>query len=227
MTALIAPPNLTTLPLSAELWRMLSADPTGLEDIRRSPALVEECQRSARQLEVVCEPCGGDTVARALAPLVLVFGLGDQATSPQFWKVYADALGDLPRIALDRAAAEWPKIGKFFPKPAEIRELALKHALPLRQAAYRAKKALEPVEDKSVPESERIPPEAFAALMADFKRQMEERDPLLKHRMQPPRTPCAKVDETGVSAEMRAKLAERGLGPSNTPSHPPAHGEAA
>lgn len=209
MTAnLPAPPNLTTLQLSGELWRMLAADPTGLEDIRRTPALVEECGRYQRQLDLMAEPAGGDTVARALAPLVLVFGLGDQATSPQFWKVYAEALGDLPRMALDRAASEWPKVGKFFPKPAEVRELALPHALAFRQAAHRARKATEtpPPPPKPI---ERPSSEDIAEVMAEFHKVMADKDPIAKMQAKRRPSPQGRVDHGGVTAEMRALLADR------------------
>lgn len=172
---------------------------------------MEECQRYARSLDLICEPSGGELVARTLAPLVLVFGLGDQAASPQFWRVYSDALADLPRIALERAVSEYQRTGKFFPKPAEIRELAEPHALAFKQAAYRARKACEP-DPEPMPERERIPPEQFKALMADFVARMEEKDIFARTRNRQVRPPCARVDETGISQEMRAKLAEQRAG---------------
>lgn len=151
----------------------------------------------------------------ALTPLVLVFGVGEQARANAFWAVYEEALGDLPRIALDRALIEYQRTGKFFPKPAEIRELAMPHTLGFRQAAYRAKKALEPSSGASVPESSRIPPEQFAALMADFVAKMAARDPMVTHRMVLPPTPQAMVDEAGISAEARAMLHRQGRKPAN------------
>lgn len=208
MTANLPAPNLTTLQLSPELWRLLAEDRAGLEDIRRNPVMVEECQRYARQLDLICEPAGGDLVARTLAPLVLVFGLGDQATSPQFWRVYSDALSDLPRISLERAVSEYQRAGKFFPKPAEIRDLAMPHALAFRQAAYRAKKAGEPVEEPK-PVTERVDPEKFWAEMKAFAAVMESKDIFARTKNRQVRPLCARVDNTGISQEMRAKLAEQ------------------
>lgn len=159
-----------------------------------------------RQLEVMCEPAGERVVMGALVPLVIVFGKGQEAESPAFWRVYTDALSDLPRIALDRAVKEYQKLGKFFPKPAEIRELATPHANAFRQAAFRTKAALEKPEPP-MPEAERMAPEVFNAIMSDFVKTMEGKDVIqrTKNRMMRP-TPSARVDETGVSEEMRQLL---------------------
>ena len=135
---------------------------------------MRECEGSLRPLEVMTEPGGKQAVMQALAPLVLVFGKSAEAESPAFWTVYADALGDLPRIALDRAVQQYQREGKFFPKPSEIRELAMPHAEALWQAKHRVKAALEP--PKVEPVKERIPPEQFAALMAEFRETMEGKD---------------------------------------------------
>lgn len=207
LPAKIAPPNLTTLQLSSTLWALLADGPSSqVEEIARHPAMRAECERSRRQLSILAEPAGSDAVERALAPLVLVYGLGDQAKAKAFWQVYTEALGDLPRMALDRAAAEYPRIGKFFPKPAEIRELAMPHANALRTAAARAERAVEWQEPKAIPVKDRPSAEDINALMADFHATMQAKDPLLKiaEKRRPP--PCARVDETGVSAEMRALL---------------------
>lgn len=191
---------------SAELWRLLATGTkANIEEIARHPALRQEASRCSRQLEILCEPSGPQVVMGALAPLVIVFGKGQEAESPAFWRVYTDALSDLPRIALDRAVSEYQRIGKFFPKPAEIRELALPHANGFRQAAYRASAAQQQPEAPMTP-AERIEPEKFKALMSDFTKQMEGKDILARtrSRMRPP--PHARVDETGISAEARALL---------------------
>lgn len=145
----------------------------------------------------------------ALAPLVLVYGKGEEARSPAFWNVYKNALSDLPRLALDRAVKAYERIGKFFPKPAEIRELAMPHADTIRQAAYRTKKATEAEVIQLRPPVENRPsPEEVAAIMEDFHRVMKDKDPIAKIRAKGSRpTPCARVDKTGVSEEMRQLLA--------------------
>jgi len=169
----------------------------------------EEARRCSRQLEILTEPAGDKVVMAALAPLVLVYGKGQEATAPAFWKVYTEALADLPRLALDRAAAEYTRVGKFFPKPAEIRELADRHALALRQAAYRAGKAAAWEEPKAMPQSDRIPPEQFKAMMADTLAKLDAKaaPPARLRTMKP--TPSAPVDERGISDAARALLARQ------------------
>lgn len=207
LPAKIAPPNLTTMQISSPLWALLADGPSSqVEEIARHPAMKAECERSRRQLSLLAEPAGSDAVERALAPLVVVFGLGDQAKAKAFWQVYIESLSDLPRMALDRAASEYPKIGKFFPKPAEIRELAMPHANALRMAAARAARAAEWEEPKPIPVKDRPTPEQMKALLDDFHATMRDKDPLLKMREKRKPPPSARVDETGVSAEMRALL---------------------
>lgn len=168
-----------------------------------------EAEVSLRRLEMLCEPAGDQVVMAALAPLVLVYGKGEEARSPAFWNVYKDALSDLPRLALDRAVKAYERIGKFFPKPAEIRELAMPHAATIRQAAYRTKMAVAAEVIQLRPPAENRPTkEQVESVMADFHKVMKDKDPLAKLKAKASRpTPCARVDKTGVSAEMRALLA--------------------
>lgn len=169
--------------------------------------MVEECAASQRQLEVLCEPCGDRIVAGALAPLVIVFGKGPEAESPAFWRVYNEALSDLPRMALDRAVNEWSREGKFFPKPAEIRERADVHASAMRMAAWRAKEA----QKAPAPQGERVTDPAvkaqFNALMSDLAKKLDGKDMLGRTVSKEVRRGVqAKVDETGISPEARALL---------------------
>lgn len=206
----VTPPSTTTFKPSPELWQLLSSGPKeNAQVIASSPNLRDEAMACRRPLEVLCEPSGDQVVIGALAPLVVVFGKGAEAESPAFWMVYTEALGDLPRIALDRAVKEYQRVGRFFPKPAEIRDLARPHEEALRQALFRARAATAPVEPK--PELVRVPPEKLAEIMSDFTKKMEGKDVLERTRKRAVRpSPCAKVDETGMSAEARALLERQG-----------------
>ena len=169
----------------------------------------DDCARFRRQLELLAEPSGSDLVKRSLAPLVLVYGLGVQAEAPVFWQVYEQALSDLPRMALERAVSEYQRIGKFFPKPAEIRELAEPHAMALRMAAHRAKKASEWQAPKGPTEGERIPSDQYKAMMEDTLGKLAGMDMLGRTKNRQVRPPQARVDETGISAEARALMERR------------------
>lgn len=169
----------------------------------------DDCARFRRQLELLAEPSGSDLVKRSLAPLVLVYGLGVQAEAPVFWQVYEQALSDLPRMALERAVSEYQRIGKFFPKPAEIRELAEPHATALRMAAHRAKKASEWQAPKGLAEADRIPLDQYKALMDDTLGKLAGMDMLGRTKVRQVKPPQARVDETGISAEARALMERR------------------
>lgn len=112
-----------------------------LEVIASHPALREEVRASLPSLERTLAPAGPDVVQRALNPLVLVFGMGDQARSSLWWKVYYDALAELPAHAVQAAAEAYPSQpgAEWFPKPAALKALALKAAEPAYQAVGRAR----------------------------------------------------------------------------------------
>ena len=108
------------------------------------PALREEVRATLPMLERTLAPAGPDVVRRALGPLVLVFGVGEQAKSSQWWRVYFDALAGLPAHAVVAAAAAYPSEpgAEWFPKPAALKALALRCAGPAYQAVGRARAVL-------------------------------------------------------------------------------------
>lgn len=179
MTALIPAPNVSTFNVSPQLWHLLSSGPSiNTNEIAESPELKEEASHVSRSLAVLAEPGGVEMVQRALAPLVLVFGLGEQSEAPAFWKAYNDVLSGLPRLALDRAVLEYNAKGKFFPKPAELKELADPHAFAIRQAASRARKASE-METGESKRDQRTPEEieAVGKMLADYLAVVKEKTP--------------------------------------------------
>lgn len=201
----VTPPNLTTWQPSPELWTTLTTgDKTiALADLRQT--LAGECEASIRPLEILCEPVGEEALKAMCKPLVLVFGLGVQATAPAFWDVYVKALADLPRMAVQRALDDYTRDGKFFPKPAEIRERALPHADALRKALHRATEATKPVA-LPAPKAERFAPEEFERMQADLMQKLaaatEKMRPQFKHKPRPGYMPD--VDEHGITPEMKA-----------------------
>lgn len=132
-----------------------------------------------------------------------------------WWADYIDALAGLTPFAVEAGMAAWVRSpeAEFMCKPGNLRELALKapnenrwaKALYRAEAATRERRPPEPV--KAI---DRPSPEEVAAVMTEFHRVMQAKDPLAKIRTKGQRpTPCAMVDETGVSEEARAMLAER------------------
>lgn len=200
--ALPLAPNLTTLTVSPLLWQLLaSGTPQNVEEIASTPSLLEECRSCVRSLEVIAEPAGAQMVSRVLAPLVLVYGLGEQSQSPQFWKVYNDVLSELPRIALERASTQWVKVGKFFPKPAEILDLAKPQADALKQAAFRARAAITPrieAPKRAEPTPEEL--EAVREMLKDFRAVVQEKIPPSPKR----KAVRGPVDDKGITEAGRA-----------------------
>lgn len=97
-------------------------------------------------LERTIEPCGPAVVLEVLAPLLALYGVGrkSDAEAEAFWGFYLDALGGLPAEALRNGVAEYVADGKseFFPRPGPLKAICERHAVPLRMAANRARKAL-------------------------------------------------------------------------------------
>lgn len=115
----------------------LAEDPDSIAEIRTVNAALQ------RQME----PCGPELVIEVLAPLLALYGVGrkTEAEAEAFWGFYMDALGALPAEALRAGVAEYvadPK-SEWFPKPGPLRAICERHAIPVRMAASRARKALE------------------------------------------------------------------------------------
>jgi len=137
------PLSLTDCQISTGLWRLLSSSsPAELEisTIAAIPALQAEAAAIVPSLRAVARPCGGMAVRTALQRLVLVFGVGEAAKSPAFWKPYADQLSGFPAQALDQAIDEYVGLpgSEYFPKPGPLKALAAKHAAPILKALSRA-----------------------------------------------------------------------------------------
>lgn len=134
-----------------------------------------------------------------------------------WWADYFDALDGLTPFAVEAGMAAWVRSAdaEFMCKPGKLRELATTVPSDNRwaKAHYRAQKAtaevvkpVEPVRETAA----KVSREDIAEVMADFQKTMEAKDPLLKMRSKFTRpTPCARVDNTGISDEMRAHLQKR------------------
>ena len=133
-----------------------------------------------------------------------------------WWADYFDALDGLTPFAVEAGMAAWVRSAdaEFMCKPGKLRELATtvpndnRWAKAHKRAADATREPLPPPEPPKP--IDRPPPEEVAAVMADFHKVMADKDPLakMKSKFQRP-SPCARVDETGVSPEMRALLQQR------------------
>jgi hypothetical protein len=146
------PPAKTASALTTPgLWRRLTdasvpwAD--AIRDLAQDPVARDELGIVVWDLERTIEPCGPAVVIDTLAPLLALYGVGrkSEAEAEAFWGFYLDALGSLPAEALRNGVAEYVADAKseFFPKPGPLKAICERHAVPLRMAANRARKALE------------------------------------------------------------------------------------
>jgi hypothetical protein len=97
----------------------------------------------AKDLRRIAGPCGDAAVPAILEPLVRVYGMSDGAKSSSFWKLYIQALRDVPACALREAVTDYAALPEslFFPKPGQLKALAMKRAEGIYKAAARAKDA--------------------------------------------------------------------------------------
>jgi hypothetical protein len=155
-------------------------------------------------------------IQRRLEPLVLVFGVSESATSPDFWQEYYDALSDLPRGAVAYGTKMYVRQADahFFPKPGPLRALAMEPARYIwaaqkaaaeRLAAKRRAELPAPAPDPERPRRLRRRRALFVARFHRLRRRLKATAETLQlgrpHHQRPPIQ--ARVDETGTSAELR------------------------
>lgn len=196
--------------MSARLCALL-ADPAGadwaVDKIRSDPALHDEAKLVCGALARITSPCGDEAVIEALKPLVLVYGLGEQAKSPAFWQVYTKQLADVPAEALRLAVDDYASQpdSQFFPKPGPLREFALRRAEPVFRAASRSKRAAalpaHGAQREATDEEKALVARMAAETVAALTKPPAERPAM--------RPAHGKTDERGLTAAMREHLASR------------------
>lgn len=133
-----------------------------------------------------------------------------------WWADYFDALEGLTPSAIEAGMAAWVRSAdaEFMCKPGKLRELAqtVPNENRWARAYYRAEKATyvaplpapEPKRSDDRPSAEEV-----RAKVAETLAALTEKDTFARFRANKPNPPCARVDDTGVSPEMRALLEDR------------------
>jgi hypothetical protein len=140
--------------ISPSLVKLLMVDSTDAHDavlrISRRGDLLEEAKAANAVVQRICQPVGLNGALIGMGPLLLMFdppsfGKNEEGVKlADAWQMtYARALSDIPREALEEAVNAYIKIGKWFPKASEIRELAGPKMAELRKIAWRLKKVVE------------------------------------------------------------------------------------
>jgi hypothetical protein len=118
-----------------------------VKELAGDAAIRAELMVASDRLQQKLAPCGKEAIIAELSPMLAVYGVGEKSEREwaTFWKLYIQALGDLPLEALRGGVAEYTTRAdsEFFPKPGPLRAICERYAVPLRMAASRAKRALE------------------------------------------------------------------------------------
>ena len=205
-----------TAPLTS--WLLVeTSDHKAIEVISASPSLRAEAREAIPALrQAALAPSTEEQIKAIISQRFALFpqpSRNDQEWAA-WWADYFDALAGLPAPSVEAGMAAWVKLpdSEFMCKPGKLLELA--RTTPANNRWMRAHKiavaaCIEPVKDTEVepkPEQERLDRETVDAIMKDFHAQMKAKaPPQVSHtRSIPP--PCAAVDETGMSADMRALM---------------------
>lgn len=104
------------------------------------------------------EPCGGQAVIEALAPMLSLFNVPrkTEAEAATFWRFYIEALESLPAEAVRAGVTDYVSDAKaeWFPKPGPLKALCEKRAESLRIAVGRTRKALHLADQAARPRTE-------------------------------------------------------------------------
>ena len=131
-----------------------------------------------------------------------------------WWGDYVGTLGDLPEAAIElgmRAYIREPK-AEFMPKPGRLRELARGCVTTASAMHARAKASVDAVQRLTIPPRQRPDPAAIAEIVSSLRSRTTLAKPASASARPMPPPVSAQVGESGVSAELGALNAERGLG---------------
>lgn len=211
--------------LSPGLKSLLTMAPSSsaVLEIISVPAFVEECRQAVPALwEAATRPASKEGVMEVLSRRFTVYQQPER-TGPEwadFWRLYIDAVGDIPKAALEAGLVAWGRdpSAEFLPKPGKWRELALTEPNRAARAAERAREAVDrydreqarknappsiPQENQPRPPATPAEREAVFKMLAEFK---GKSFPSARPRPIPPPPIQGEVDEAGITEEMRRRL---------------------
>lgn len=214
-TTLQAGPDLTG-PLRS--WLLDETfDHKAIEVISKSPILRDEARAVIPQLRAAAlAPATPEQIKATISTRFALFPQPQRndAEWSAWWADYVDALSGMSAPAIEAGMAAWVKHpdAEFMCKPGKLLELA--KTAPSTNKWVRAHRiavaaTIEPIKDfekAPTPQQERQTAEEVALLMADFHAKMKAKAPPPVSHTRSIAPPCAKVDDTGVSEEMRALL---------------------
>lgn len=187
--------------------------------------LAEARQALPALKEAAVAPAGDEGVTRVVSARFVVYPQREMTVeeSVAWWTDYFDALSDLPEAAIEAGMRAWVREGasEFMPKPGQLRQLALETENRPARAYERARRAVEYQPPRQYALAEILPtnvrilrdePSAaekrmVRAMMDQYRQHHEATRPPAAPERQPT---FGAVDEGGLTAAMRAKIARDG-----------------
>lgn len=170
--------------------------------------LLAEARSALPALKAVAESKAGTDGVKAVIGRRLALYPQPQRTDAEaaaWWADYYDTLADVTLASLEAGMRAYVALpgSEFMPKPGQLRELAFTAPCRSLSRYYRAKRALQIADTPLEIAAPRADPEAVKALLAEFEgRTVAKAKPELP-------SIAGKVDERGITAEMRALIARR------------------
>jgi len=204
-----------------ESWLLVErSDHVAIDTIRKSEILSDEARAAMPALkEQALKPATEEQIKSVIATRFALFPQPQRNAQEwaAWWADYIDALSDLTPFAVEAGMAAWVKSpdAEFMAKPGKLRELATTVPNENRwaKAHYRAQKATfvaaPHIPAEPVDRSDRPTAEDIQAVMTPFLAKMAEKDPWAQMQAKRKPSPQGQVDDRGVTAEMRALLADR------------------
>lgn len=213
--------------LSQQLDRWLHEGTSSVRDIAANPALLAECRAALPAIRAFATtPASREETMAVLGKRFALYPQPDRSRGEwdEWWADYLGALDGLARPALEAAMGAYVKLpdSEFFPKPGRIRELAKTAPNPAELAYWKANSAVRQADTDTAmlearaaaaPPSDVAPEpkpdrEAVRRMLADY---IASHNALKADRPAKPafKPPQGKVDETGITPEMRDLIGRR------------------
>lgn len=187
--------------------------------IAHTLAMREEARAALPALRAVAEQrAGEDGVRQVIARRFATFPQPERTEEEwaAWWADYVETLADLPLACLESAMRAWVASpdAEFMPKPGKLRDLAETTPSRALRRYQRCKRAVMMADGAAplvltpsrAPQPEEA--EAIQRMFANFSAEMKAKaKPLYARKAELPST-AGKVDVGGLTAEMRARMAQ-------------------
>lgn len=180
-----------------------------MREIAWRPELLAEVSAALPALRAVAEHRAGvDGVRRVIAKRFTTYPQPQRSDEEwaDWWGDYMETLAEVPLASLEAAMRAYVALpdSEFMPKPGRLREMAFLTPCRSLQRYQRAKRAMQIAAEPQEPIKPRVDPAEVKTMLAEFEAKTSAGAKI-------PELPsiAGKVDEGGITPEMRALIARR------------------